>query len=315
MAVATGYSTLAIDRLGIGRSTHADPLNIIQAQIEVEALNEITKKLRTGKVNGVNRKFLKVVHVGHSFGAIQSYWLSALYPNNTDGIVLTGFSSRLNYFGTTVAAWNLHNARWNQPFRLGNQLVPKSVSRKGKDHFQRVVDAIHKSGLTLTAQQIWEGFASTEIGNIITGWNKTESLLDYPPGYMVTSDLTATQYVFLNPGYYDIGLAVLGEQTKQPVTTGELLTITGFPSSSLFLGPVLLFNGDADQPFCGGDCGPPGTGHVNIGDEARALFPARGPFDSYVQPNTGHALNVHYNATAGYRAIQNWLGTHGLGPF
>ena len=43
-------------------------------------------------------------------------------------------------------------------------------------------------------------------------------------------------------------------------------------------------------------------------------FPAASAFEAYIQPNTGHGINVHYNATAAYRIIQEFLDTHGLAP-
>ncbi|PVH93606.1 hypothetical protein DM02DRAFT_721660 [Periconia macrospinosa] len=328
VATENGYSTLAIDRLGIGNSSHGDPLNTIQAQAEVEALNEVTTKLRNGQVPGIDRIFNRVIHVGHSFGSIQSYWLSALYPNNTDGLVLTGFSPRGSFLATTVAAWNLHNAFLNQPFRFGFQAsLPYRLSLNEENNPLRppppslsyqlglIEKALKRDGYSFTSEQLWELVASTEIGNIVTGFNDTKAPLKYPPGYLTTSDLTASQYVFLNPGFYDLGLAVLSEQTKQPVTTGELLTLGGFPSFSSFAGPVFVFDGDRDQPFCGGDCyAPTGTSSENIAAESKSLFPAQGVFGAYLQPNTGHGINFHYNATAGYHVIQRWLVEHGLRP-
>ncbi|KAK7188559.1 hypothetical protein PSPO01_05192 [Paraphaeosphaeria sporulosa] len=101
VANAAGYSTLAIYRLVIGNSSHGEPINKIQAQLKVEALNAVTTLLRAGKIPEIKKRYGKIIHVGHSFGSIQSYWLSALYRNNTDGL--------------TVPAWNLHSARLNQP--------------------------------------------------------------------------------------------------------------------------------------------------------------------------------------------------------
>ena len=71
IAVRDGYSTLAIDRFGIGNSSHGDPFNVVQAQAEVEVLNEITTKLRNGGIPEIGYSFEKVVHVGHSFGSVQ----------------------------------------------------------------------------------------------------------------------------------------------------------------------------------------------------------------------------------------------------
>lgn len=58
------YCTLAIDRLGIGNSSHGEPLNEIQASLEVAALAEVTMMLRNGSLPGVNQTFRKVIHVG-----------------------------------------------------------------------------------------------------------------------------------------------------------------------------------------------------------------------------------------------------------
>ncbi|KAI7353072.1 hypothetical protein KC354_g11718 [Hortaea werneckii] len=87
-----GYSTFAWDRLGIGMSSHGDPIKEIQAYLEVDALRALTEKLREGSISGIDNKFNTVVHVGHSFGSEHSYLLTAKYPDLSDGIVLTGFS-------------------------------------------------------------------------------------------------------------------------------------------------------------------------------------------------------------------------------
>lgn len=58
------YCTLAYDRLGIGNSSHGEPLDEIQASLEVAALAELTMMLRDGTFPGVNQTFGKVTHVG-----------------------------------------------------------------------------------------------------------------------------------------------------------------------------------------------------------------------------------------------------------
>lgn len=97
-----GFSTFAWDRLGIAQSQHGEALNEIQSSLEIAALYALTKQLRGGKIPGVGCSFNKVVHVGHSFGSIQSYSLAVLHPEVTDGLVLTGFSQAnqfVPYFG------------------------------------------------------------------------------------------------------------------------------------------------------------------------------------------------------------------------
>lgn len=81
---------------------------------------EITQMLRNGSFPTANKKFSKVVHVGHSFGAARTYRLSALHPDVTDGIVLTGWYANETWLAGTLADWNVRLARLNQPFRFGN---------------------------------------------------------------------------------------------------------------------------------------------------------------------------------------------------
>ncbi|KAK5744964.1 hypothetical protein LTR17_001715 [Elasticomyces elasticus] len=93
-AIATnkhGYATLSWDRLGVGMSSHGEPINEIQAWLEVDALRALTEGLRHGSIEGVP-SFDRVLHVGHSFGSTHVYALTAMYPDISDGIALTGFS-------------------------------------------------------------------------------------------------------------------------------------------------------------------------------------------------------------------------------
>ena len=59
-----GYCTLAYDRLGIGNSSHGEPLNEIQSTLEIAALTELTMMLRKGMFPGVKTAFKKVAHIG-----------------------------------------------------------------------------------------------------------------------------------------------------------------------------------------------------------------------------------------------------------
>jgi pimeloyl-ACP methyl ester carboxylesterase len=279
----------------------------------------VTTKLRKGRIPEIGKSYNTVIHVGHSFGSVQSYWLSALYPNNTDGVVLTGFSVVGQFLPYIVAGWNLHSARLNQPLRLGNasnEGVRKLATQYGLDKnlvsgLQKILEA---AGVDLTSQEVWNEVATTEVLDLITGYNQSFPHYNYPSGYMVSSDLTALQYAFLFPGNYDVGIALAGETTKQPVTTGELLTIGSSPMSSPFTGPVIVVTGEHDVPFCGGNCYGklPNSTAADIPAGVAMAYPAASAFKSHVQPNTGHGLNFHYNATAGYQIIQDWLASNGL---
>jgi len=61
-----------------------------------------------------------------------------------------------------------------------------------------------------------------------------------------------------------------------------------------------MISGDADLIFCGSDC-------HGILEQAAPLFPAAKPFETYVQPDTGHGMNLHYNASGvSYTLPSEW---------
>jgi pimeloyl-ACP methyl ester carboxylesterase len=92
------YSTFFYDRLGIGQSSHGEPVNEIQSPLEIAALQLVTTMLRNGTLRGCEGyKASKTIHVGHSFGSIQSYSLTVLSPELSDGLILTGFSQNTSF--------------------------------------------------------------------------------------------------------------------------------------------------------------------------------------------------------------------------
>jgi pimeloyl-ACP methyl ester carboxylesterase len=104
-AIEAGYATLAHDRLGIGASSRGDPVNEIQATLEIEALHALTQALRGGSVAGVPA-YQAVYHVGHSFGAVQTFALSRDYPTITNGIILQGWAPTGDFLSDFVFGGN-----------------------------------------------------------------------------------------------------------------------------------------------------------------------------------------------------------------
>lgn len=320
VALANGYHTVSIDRFGIGNSSHAEPLNIVQAPAEVSALYDITMKLRNGTFPEVSTAFKKVVHVGHSFGSLQTYLLSATYPDSTDGIVLTGFSMNATWLAETLADWNLHLARLNQPLRFGNVTVQGSRwqnSWLGNKAVSIVQSALRTIGLELSSYDVFQEIATTELGNIISQWNATVPPVaqNLPTGYLTWSDLTSNIFAFLQPGSFDVGLSIFAEMTKQPVTLGEVFTLaSGAPATSPFTGPAFVLTGENDKIYCGGDCLATGGAGASIPQiSVSKAFPNASTFETYIQPGIGHGINFHYNATAAYQVIQDWFTAQGFG--
>lgn len=283
--------TLSHDRLGIAESQHGDPLNEIQTNLEVEALRALTAQLRDGSFPGVNSSYDTIVHVGHSYGSIQSYNLAAYYPNETQGLVLTGFSTNSSFNHLFQAGGNFHLASLLSPLRFGSPGLAATVESFIFDQtpLHSYLQPLDLS--TLPAPQ------------------------DLPDGYIISSNANANQYNFFAPPFFDPALLAYAEVSKQPVTVGELLTLASSPATNPFTGPVLVFTGDADLPFCGGDCLATGGALASIPESVKESFTdiEDGNFEAYIQPNTGHGVTAHYNATAGYQYIAGWLSDHGLG--
>ncbi|KAK8219931.1 hypothetical protein M8818_000346 [Zalaria obscura] len=322
VALAHGFHTVSIDRFGIGNSSHGDPLNVVQAPAEVSALYDITMMLRSGDFPSVSTAFNKVVHVGHSFGSAQTYLLSAMHPNATDGIALTGFSMNATWLPQTLADWNLHLARLNQPLRFGNQTVSRS-SRWTALFFntapvQLLQSVLQSIGIQLSPYQVWEEIATTELGDLINQWNATVAPIaqNVPTGYLTWSDFTSNIFAFLHPGMFDIGLGIFSEMTKQPVTLGEIFTLAnGAPMINPFTGPVQVVTGQRDAIYCGGDCLNTGGVAASIPAMVKSNFPDASVFETVIQPNTGHGINLHYNSTGAYEAIQTFFTSNNLGGY
>ena len=105
-----GYSTFTWDRLGIGMSSHGDPLSEIQALLEVDALRALTQGIQAGKISGIPGPFKTVVHGGHSFGSQHTYALTAMYPDISDCIALTGFSQNGSFAAEFLLGGNFIEA-------------------------------------------------------------------------------------------------------------------------------------------------------------------------------------------------------------
>ena len=109
---------------------------------------------------------------------------------------------------------------------------------------------------------------------------------------------------FFKMPYYTIDTVQFAEQNKQPFAVTEVSSICRLLLSVLTFDKV--FDGEYDFIVCGGYC--PGV----IDQPARSYFPSSKAFRSYIQPGTGHGLNFHKNATAGYGVIAPFLKQNGL---
>ena len=244
-----GFCTLAIDRLGLGNSSIGDPINEIQIFPEIDTLYKISKMLRQGTLPHVPHAFTKIVHVGHSFGSIQSFALAALHPEVTDGLILTGWAANGSFAGETFASFDSKLARLNQPLRFGNisiEAVTKSLSMIGAPNLNAAQVEKFLAGYNLTLMEVQSVVQSTDLADFITGIEPSSlpKAANLPGGYLTWVDAGSNQYAFLFPGHFDPKVLPYTEKTKFPFTIGELLTIGSIPKVAMkFKGPVQILTG------------------------------------------------------------------------
>ena len=101
-AAEKGYATFSYDRLGTGKSTQPDPLQIVQLPLQVEIAHAIIQSLKGGTIGGL--AFNQVVGVGHSLGAALAQEVARLHPEDFDALILTGHSNFHAGSGTGFAA-------------------------------------------------------------------------------------------------------------------------------------------------------------------------------------------------------------------
>lgn len=123
---ARGYDTLAIDRLGIGRSTRPLLGVAVNASSNAEALHDVVESVRSNGLAG--RHYGKIVLTGHSYGTFVSDLASATY-GGVDGIIGTGWFQQPTVLGVAGLVATLWPAAVDPRF-LGRVLDPTYVTTR-----------------------------------------------------------------------------------------------------------------------------------------------------------------------------------------
>jgi pimeloyl-ACP methyl ester carboxylesterase len=89
-AARAGYATVAIDRLGAGRSSHP-PSATVNLASNAAVVHQVVQQLRAGRVPAAGKPiaYRTVVLVGHSYGSMTA-WTEADRFQDVDALVLTG---------------------------------------------------------------------------------------------------------------------------------------------------------------------------------------------------------------------------------
>ncbi|KAI4108120.1 MAG: hypothetical protein LQ339_002392 [Xanthoria mediterranea] len=92
-AYEKGYSTLAIDRLCYGASSHPDPLLDCQLTTSIEIFHTLFGALKNGTASPRIPIPTELAFVGHSAGSITVSNFVEAYPNDVDTAILTSWPS------------------------------------------------------------------------------------------------------------------------------------------------------------------------------------------------------------------------------
>ncbi|WP_439663402.1 alpha/beta hydrolase [Lentzea sp. HUAS TT2] len=125
-----GFATLALDRLGTGKSTK--PLSVlVTASTQASAVHQVISTLKP--------RFGKVIVAGHSIGSAMAMIEAGTY-RDVDGVLVTGFTHKMNYITVVPVLANMIPAgldagylttapdtRYNS-FHKPGPLIPGSIS-------------------------------------------------------------------------------------------------------------------------------------------------------------------------------------------
>ncbi|EME83857.1 uncharacterized protein MYCFIDRAFT_214526 [Pseudocercospora fijiensis CIRAD86] len=164
--------------------------------------------------------------------------------------------------------------------------------------YPKISDGLVQTGFSKNASSHLLIAANAHLARaVLPGWSKLSS----SAGYLTWGDELANQYNFFHYGAFVPEVLAESEKIKQPTGVGEILTIGSWEAKD-FSAPVLVFAGEYDQAACESYCTT-----TFFDDETAPLFPAAKPFDIYVQPDAGHGMNLHHNATGAYKVIQDCI--------
>ncbi|KAJ2975591.1 hypothetical protein NQ176_g5439 [Zarea fungicola] len=169
------------------------------------------------------------------------------------------------------------------------------------------------SGVVLTGFLIDNQFANlkVEIADLSYAAEHDPSrFANRTSGYLAFGSLTAFQADSFRKQTLDPQMLTFWQNNIQSsLAVGEVLTLgvgVGDVVSG-FNGPLQMYVGENDFAFCAGNC----NGIFDL-NQLKILYPNAKDLSVYLQPNTGHVVELSLNATAGYQEIFGFLGKNGL---
>ncbi|KAJ0418381.1 Alpha/Beta hydrolase protein [Aspergillus carlsbadensis] len=194
---------------------------------------------------------------------------------------------------------------------------PKKLVHVGHSFGSLITNGLVAANPSLSDAVVLTGFSHntswTPLFELCLGFqlartNNPARFRGYDSGYLIWGNEFDNQCAFYTYPFFDARVLKEAERVKAPFAISELLSFASVPlAAPNFTAPVLMISGQSDLPFCGGDCSGVFEGPDSV---SPFVFPSAAPFASYIQPDTGHALNLHYNASAAYEVIHSFIKEH-----
>lgn len=101
----------------MGGSSHPDPIQEVQATVDVEILHGLIKAIQSAAMG--HTSYQKIIGVGHSYGSLVQLAHNAKYPDDTAAAILTGCADFATDLPYAQLANNPAIAALNDPGRFG----------------------------------------------------------------------------------------------------------------------------------------------------------------------------------------------------
>ena len=149
-----------------------------------------------------------------------------------------------SFTGFFAAGNDFVQANLNQPYRFGNISAATVDSVLSMYGLNVSAPSINVAGYNISAATVQTVLNMYSLTDYVAGLAPPlMPALNYVNGYLTNTNIGANQYLFFFPGHFDPGALLAGENTKQPVTVGEVLTLSSIPKMNAFAGPVLVITG------------------------------------------------------------------------
>lgn len=270
-ANAAGFTTVNVDRLGIGASSRPASDRVTIAS-NADSIHQVIQRLRTGAVDGV--RYDRVVLVGHSLGSLIA-WYEAAQFHDVDAVISSGILHTFD--GPSVA-------------RFGLTLYPAAFDPRFAG---RITDPGYLTTLPGTRAQSFYYLP-----------NADQQVIDTDEGSKQTATMFEARDVFVQETPGTLGAA------RDALCSALVAMCAGseafwYGVTTRIVVPVLTVVGQYDGLLCGPN-GCADVARVRADESNYFRGTAQRCLTLAEVPNTGHDLNLHRSAPAWFTLANGW---------